>query len=396
MCDAHALGTTVGIASTTGKNGDDDHKIESAIHRKYRLQDAAVRLLSDESITTCMRCTAPLDPRYPMGGTHDYVQVHRNSENGKVRVENLITCDRVWICPVCAARIGEQRRDELRLIYEKSGKHFALVTFTLRHDLKTPLKWSVSAISNALRRFKSGRWWQGVKYEYSVLGTVSGLEVTYGQKHGWHPHFHMLLVMDKHHGHVGLEALEVAMKERWLACLAQEGASGTWDNALDVSHDHARLAEYIAKHGYAPDDAWTEAEEMTRSRSKTAKQGGKTPWGLLDDYDKGDKQAGALFVEYAEATKGRNQLRWSPGLREAVNFEQLQADHADEGDNQDGEAVWMSVEKRYWWALSAHRLRADFIQAAVDDDKIRAVEILIEATHKQNKRYERYRRNRTQ
>jgi len=338
-----------------------------------------------------MRCTAPLDPTYPQGGTHDHVEIHRNPDNGKVRVANTVTCDLLWICPICAARIAEERREELRLVYEHSGKFFALVTLTLRHDLNTPLEKSVDAVAKAARRLKSGSWWQNTVREWGIIGNVSGLEVTYGYQAGWHPHQHILLVFDEQPGHVNLEALEVRIKHKWLDLLSQFGASGSWDNAVDVSHDHAKLAEYIAKHGHAPNDAWTEAEEMTRSRNKTAKRKGLTPWGLLDAYDKGDKQAGALFVEYAEATRGRNQLRWSPGLKELLNLDGLKADHAEEAIEEDQDTLWMKVEKSYWWALSAHRLRGAFVQAAIDDDRRLAIEILSEAAIRQQNRYRRRR-----
>lgn len=362
------LGTTTNIASKTAD-------AETSTHRKYRLQNAATRLLPGEKIASCMRCAAPIDPAYPGGGVHEHIEIHR-ADDGRVSLNNLMTCDRVWICPVCAAKIAERRREELRAVYERSGKYFALATFTLRHNLKTPLETSLDAIGVAFRRFKAGGWWQRLTEEYGIIGNIRALEITYGYKNGWHPHIHMLMVFDDQPGHANLEALEVAMKKRWLGLLSRVGASGTWDSAVDVSHDHARLAEYIAKHGYAPESEWTEAEEMTRSRSKTAKNKGLTPWGLLDKYDRGDKQAGALFVEYATATKGKRQLWWSPGLRDLLNVEELMQSEDSEEQPEAESTLFLNVHRAEWWILSLYRARPAVLDAVINNDLNEALRII--------------------
>jgi hypothetical protein len=55
---------------------------------------------------------------------------------------------------------------------------------------------------------------------------------------------------------------------------------------------------------------------MTKGHTKRAIHG-ETPFDFLRAYlvDKTDKQAGALFKEFAETFKGKRQLHWSPGLK---------------------------------------------------------------------------------
>jgi hypothetical protein len=50
------------------------------------------------------------------------------------------------------------------------------------------------------------------------------------------------------------------------------------------------------------------------------KASSRTPFQLLADSTAGDGQAGALFVEYVEAFKGKRQLYWSPGLRDKLGM----------------------------------------------------------------------------
>jgi hypothetical protein len=61
---------------------------------------------------------------------------------------------------------------------------------------------------------------------------------------------------------------------------------------------------------------WGLEDEITKGHTKKAIHG-ETPFDFLRAYlgDRSDKQAGALFKEFAETFKGKQQLRWSPGLK---------------------------------------------------------------------------------
>jgi hypothetical protein len=61
---------------------------------------------------------------------------------------------------------------------------------------------------------------------------------------------------------------------------------------------------------------WGLEDEMTKGHTKKAIHG-ETPFDFLRAYvdDPTDKQAGALFKEFAETFKGKRQLYWSPGLK---------------------------------------------------------------------------------
>ena len=61
---------------------------------------------------------------------------------------------------------------------------------------------------------------------------------------------------------------------------------------------------------------------MTKGHIKKGKAGGETPFDLLRAVlaDKEDKQAAALFAEFAKAFKGKRQLSWSNGLKAKFNL----------------------------------------------------------------------------
>ena len=70
-----------------------------------------------------------------------------------------------------------------------------------------------------------------------------------------------------------------------------------------------KAAQYVTK--------WGLEDEMTKGHTKKAKAGGESPFDLLRSAmaDRQDKQAMALFREFAECFKGKRQLSWSIGLK---------------------------------------------------------------------------------
>ena len=71
------------------------------------------------------------------------VKVLFNPVREKAHYGNLITCGSVWTCPVCSARISEQRRQELKLAmtnWRKQVGSVYLLTLTNPHYCGDNLK----------------------------------------------------------------------------------------------------------------------------------------------------------------------------------------------------------------------------------------------------------------
>ena len=146
-----------------------------------------------------------------------------------------------------------------------------------------------------------------------LVGYITATEVTGGGVNGWHPHFHILMFFQ-----CATEAEAIAKAETlrgpWLAGLKSEGLSGT-GAAFDVQGGSA-AGNYITK--------WGAAEEVALGGKKKGRGDGRAPFQLLADYaDNDDKQAGALFAEYAKEFAGYRQLVWSPGLKALFCIEDI-------------------------------------------------------------------------
>jgi hypothetical protein len=91
------------------------------------------------------------------------------------------------------------------------------------------------------------------------------------------------------------------------ACKAAGLGEPSYAHGLKLD-DGSKAAKYVSK--------WGLEDEMTKGHTKKAISG-ETPFDFLRSYlaDGEDKQAGALFKEFAQTFKGKRQLHWSKGLK---------------------------------------------------------------------------------
>jgi replication protein len=319
----------LGTTAKTASKKETKNAVANGVIR-FWLQDLAGVLLPKEKVAQCMKRLAPINPE---AGKKAYcyqtVEVHYNYLIDRASYRNLMICDRIWFCAVCAAKISERRRVEISQGIKNSQLYVVMVTYTLRHRKADSLEHVLTGLTAAHRRLKAGGWWQRWVKEFGWLGDIRGLEITHGDC-GWHPHIHALMFFDHPLSSAELGGVTRTLKRRFKELLAKTGHSATLKHGVVVSDDDRYVNEYVAKFGRLPqvdlgnEGGWTAAHEVAKSNVKMAKtEDGRTPWQLLLDYGAGDKQAGALFVEYATVFKGRRQLIWSDHLHDWLGGEEI-------------------------------------------------------------------------
>jgi hypothetical protein len=267
----------------------------------------------------------------------DGVAVYRTLDGTDARFGNLITCGNVWTCPVCSAKVTEQRRLELQqgiTAAIKAGGAIALLTLTFSHGLGDQLADNLEKFTKAVTRFKNSRAYGRMKDCYGIEyqrrhsgemldvsgGAVRSLEVTYGVN-GWHPHTHDLVFLRSDEALKDYRLLD-ELKREWVKCCLNFGL-GDQSKINDMMERGLTLqggdyaAEYVAKFGREPKlmEGWSAAREVTKGMSKIGGGEHATPFMLLAWAQQGDEQAAALFKEYAKVFEGRRMLTWSPGLK---------------------------------------------------------------------------------
>ncbi len=291
--------------------------MESRVNR-FILQQVARKLLPKTRTNYCLR----------LRQKGKQVEVWKSHEFKTASFVGLQTCGSVWACPVCAAKIAERRRAEVvaaMAAHKAAGGSVTLLTLTAPHQRTDNLADLLAKLKKALNGFKNDRRVEAIFKAMGIIGDIKALEVTHGRlspsNNGWHPHYHILQFGGLGAGYVPLDWLQIVdiedvLYQRWAAACVRAGL-GEPSRAHGLKlDDGSKAAKYVSK--------WGLEDEMTKGHTKKALHG-ETPFDFLRSYlaDPNDKQAGALFREFAETFKGKRQLVWSRGLKKRYAIGEL-------------------------------------------------------------------------
>jgi hypothetical protein len=206
--------------------------------------------------------------------------------------------------------------------------------------------------------------WQYLIDDYSWVGSIKSLEVTYGDN-GWHPHMHELVMLDYELSKSAQNGLLSALRLKWDGALGKRGYGASWEHGVDLRATDEDVSEYVAKFGHVPVKLnWSIEHELTKSPVKRGKIGGRSPAQMLSDYGMGDIQAGRLWREYAEVFKGKKQLVWSKGLRGVLGMGAEVDDATVAKSLPDGVEILASISPIEWKAIVKGDFRGELLDNA--------------------------------
>lgn len=318
-------------------------------YKRFDLTREAGRVLYNPALTEAKQHpTCYCSRSFAVPGA-DTVQVMRAEDGSRAHVSGLLRCGMGWTCPVCGARIAEERREELTAALvtwtQKAGGRCYLASFTTPHTADMQIGDTLERFIKAMKRFKQSPEFKailGPKGSAGRIGSVKSLETTWGQN-GFHPHCHELLFCRAGAFEEGAPDLNGSLlspaierlKSKWVDCLLREGLgerdklTDMLEHALDIRGGD-QAAEYVTKYGKEED--WGLTSELTRGPAKIGTRievaGVKhfTPFELLALSEQRlvlmlngqDQDPADLFREYAAAFKGRRMLTWSPRLEKRL------------------------------------------------------------------------------
>jgi predicted DNA-binding protein (MmcQ/YjbR family) len=361
-CSNHA---TQGFQATT-----DSEKIKA--YRKFtiKLKERAGEILfnpKDKKQNRVCGCGKwRIDKEMPVG-------VQFDASKGVAKYHNLQYCGSVWVCPDCSYKISQERKKELAEAMKgcrDKGLHVAMLTLTVPHylgdDLKTLLK-KMSKAKHSLWTNRNSR--EYFADQFPMVGHITATEVKYSDNNGFHPHFHILCILDKQYAAEDLQIIESELYELWAEKCVKSGlGKPNRRNGLDLkmgSNNEDVLADYISK--------WGMAEEMTQAHLKVGKKNMQslTMWEVLElaqiEASTKDKYS-YIFKTYASAFKGRRQLFWSKGLKELLKIEVKDDEeiaNAEEENTEIYDAMFLSPQD--WWTICYHKIRAEFLELVESD-----------------------------
>lgn len=278
--------------------------------KRFALQSVVRNILPKSRTSCCLRLRQKSKD----------IQVWRSVEFNSAAYAGLQTCGSVWTCPVCAAKIAERRRAEIltaMTAHKAAGGIVTMMTLTAPHTRFDKLVDILAKQAKALKYLNSDRSTRVIFSEMGIIGQIRALEVTHGRlspiNNGWHAHYHILQFSSPNPLKTCFSPMQLyewaeRLHVRWAACCVRAGLKAPSREHGIKLHDGSKAATYAAK--------WGLEDEMTKGHTKKALHG-ETPFDFLRAYlaNPQDKQAAALFKEFAEAFKGKRQLHWSAGLK---------------------------------------------------------------------------------
>lgn len=305
---------------------------------RFALKSAAGRLLDKNHRTK--KCMAWRVPK-------QQIQVLKGGTTNRAFYHGLQVCAMPWTCPVCASKISERRRHEVARAIEQAktlGLLVRLVTMTVPHGLGDDVGQIVDRMTNAWSKLWIGKAGVQLRNNLGLFGHIRALEVTYGDN-GFHPHFHALMFY--HPQQTNNENWQ-KLPARWQTVALRSGLpEPSLDRGCQID-DGDKAAQYVAK------GVWGLESEVTKGHVKKGKRGSRTPFDLLREYMKGNKQSGAIWRAYALAFEGRRQLYWSNGLKKLLAIADLtDSEIANKPD--DEKSILLAVVTDTQWQLIYRR-----------------------------------------
>lgn len=247
--------------------------------------------------------------------------------DGHAGFAGLASCGSVWVCPVCSSKIMARRSLEIGAAVAQShalGLGVGFSTLTMRHHRSQKLSQLWDGLAKGWGRCTSGKQWVAERDAAGLWGYVRVVETTHG-RNGWHVHVHSLMIGEHLQSDADLEALMSPMWQRWSRGLQSAGLDaplpvGSEWHLVGGDLTGTNLGEYLAK-GAAASGAI--GAELTQTQSKIARgvHSTNSHWQLLEDGPVNGEVAGLrLWWEWEKASKGRRQIAWSRGLREALGI----------------------------------------------------------------------------
>lgn len=300
------------------------------------------------NITSVSRC---IDCGWQTTTAHGAVGVRQTSDN-VVGYAGVSTCGRIWLCPVCNAKVMARRAVEIGAVLTWAaveGLQVIWGSLTSRHNMFDPLARLVETHEGAWRHVVQSRTWsknsatKRVPHVHGAcavqpredsppcdrqwdtvdlgidgrVGYIRAAEVTIG-RNGWHPHYHPIILWRG----TAEDAQEFAddVVSRWVEGVEKMGGEAVRDGAQQLEvitgvDVYDALSGYVTKAVY---DASKLAIETVWSQSKSGR--GRVAetvshWGLLAAVDQGLADESLWWLELEEATHGNRMITWSRGLR---------------------------------------------------------------------------------
>lgn len=290
---------------------------------RYRARRLVQQFTDNRRLRGCGKVATAVDGKVKLKQSSD-----RSAGYG-----GLACCGRVWLCPVCSAKIAMERARQLSTVLgwnTERGGSTLLATFTIRHHKGQSLAelWH-RGISESWRNMTKHGYWRKTRKELGLDHYVRATELTYGEQHGNHVHLHVLFFCNRPISQDMAEAFGARLFDHWRKGTAKAGFDTVWeafDCRLVTEAAHLdTLSDYLVKATYNG-----LAYEAVGGQGKVGKRlGNRTPFQVLAEIEEtGRADLIEWWQEYERASEWQRQLTWSRGLKALAGVDEVTDDEA--------------------------------------------------------------------
>lgn len=322
-----------------------------------------VRLVGRQAlrrITLDMRCHDC--GREPTGEAVEF----RQNEAGQVGLAGLASCGRIWLCPVCNAKVMARRAIEIGLVLAWAHAHGYQIIWgalTVRHNSFSDLTQMLELQRAAWRHVVSSKRWRTSSASTTIdhehleecpwdcerkrdtillnipgrVGYIRASEITIGVN-GWHPHFHPLILWRGTREKA--QAFADAVVRLWVKGVEDNGGEALIEGGQQLrvlgrdAEGYTELGNYVAKSTFdaaalSMEVVWSQNKVGWASKGRAART--QSHWSLLakialgagshiEEVDRWQQLEEAILgkrvagVEDAKRPAHR-MITWSRGLR---------------------------------------------------------------------------------
>ena len=198
----------------------------------WQLQRVTWRMSSQQSIRSCSKFVSG---NSAYGGMAALRAIPQEDGSYKLQFGGLHRC-KSGQCPRCSQILAISRAKQMERGIEywlssnnekDQNRGIAFMTLTMGHNPNDSAEKLAHAISKARTALTTGGEYRdrkrGDRHNFQIAGIASRIEVTWSQRHGYHFHLHLLLMIDRPLTASDLVNLQARFHHRWKKSLAKEG-----------------------------------------------------------------------------------------------------------------------------------------------------------------------------
>ena len=218
----------------------------------------------------------------------DSADFWKNDRSGVVSTNDLITCKKSWVCPVCGGVLRAKKLERLELMSQNNSRiEFGrqhMMTLTIPHHAGLKLSQVVEEIRKVRSYFVRTKPLNDAKKRFGIRDFAWFAEIDLSKRSGWHVHYHVVVFTSEDFDE---DEFSAWASSRWRTGIEKVIGVESYDDSFDLQSDFKKLG-YVTKSPFyfdqllkcRADDEWWQARlvELAELKGFAVASFGRNEW----------------------------------------------------------------------------------------------------------------------